>query len=213
MKNTSYLLTEFFLLFILLPTSFALDYSIWIKMPLALAGFAYIIFILKRVERISFRIKRGIDWRAFAKRLLITFMVIAIITSAYVIYEDASALFYVPKNNPQLFIIILFIYTFLSVWPQEVIYRTFFFIRYEPLFKSKSLFVFVNAVLFSLAHVFFKNTLVIILTFLGGLLFGLSYLKFRSTTLVSIEHALYGNWLFTVGMGQMLAFPGMEVPQ
>ncbi|MAK35391.1 MAG: CPBP family intramembrane metalloprotease, partial [Flavobacteriaceae bacterium] len=29
-------------------------------------------------------------------------------------------------------------------------------------------------------------------------------------TLVTIEHALYGNWLFTVGMGQMLAFPGME---
>jgi hypothetical protein len=28
--------------------------------------------------------------------------------------------------------------------------------------------------------------------------------------LVSIEHAIYGNWLFTVGMGQMLAFPGME---
>jgi hypothetical protein len=25
--------------------------------------------------------------------------------------------------------------------------------------------------------------------------------------LVSIEHAIYGNWLFTVGMGEMLAFP------
>jgi hypothetical protein len=25
-----------------------------------------------------------------------------------------------------------------------------------------------------------------------------------------MEHALYGNWLFTVGMGEMLAFPGAE---
>ena len=213
MKNTSYLLTEFFLLFILLPTSFALDYSIWIKMLLAVAGFAYIIFILKRVERISFRIKRAMDWKGFWKRVLVTGIFVIIVTTAYVLIEDASALFFVLLNKPLLFITILFVYTIFSVWPQEVIYRTFFFIRYESLFKNKSLFVFVNAVLFSLAHVFFKNTLVIILTFLGGLLFGLTYLKFRSTTLVSIEHALYGNWLFTVGMGQMLAFPGMEAPQ
>jgi hypothetical protein len=25
--------------------------------------------------------------------------------------------------------------------------------------------------------------------------------------LTSIEHAIYGNWLFTIGMGEMLAFP------
>ena len=102
------------------------------------------------------------------------------------------------------------VYPFLSVWQQEIIYRTFFFKRYESLFKSKSLLVFVNAIVFSLAHIFFSNTLVMILTFIGGILFAWTYLKFRSTTLVSIEHALYGNWLFTVGMGQMLAFPGME---
>jgi membrane protease YdiL (CAAX protease family) len=70
--------------------------------------------------------------------------------------------------------------------------------------------VFINGVLFSLAHLFFRNTLVSVLTFLGGLLFALTFLKYKSTLLVSIEHALYGNWLFTVGMGQMLAFPGME---
>jgi membrane protease YdiL (CAAX protease family) len=68
----------------------------------------------------------------------------------------------------------------------------------------------INAVLFSLAHIFFKNTLVLILTFIGGFLFIHTYSKTKSTTLVSIEHALYGNWLFTIGMGLILAFPGME---
>jgi hypothetical protein len=54
---------------------------------------------------------------------------------------------------------------------------------------------------------FFKNTLVLFLTFLGGVLFALTYNKTRSTLLVSIEHAIYGSWLFTVGMGNMLGFP------
>ena len=212
MQNRSYLLSEFFILFILLPLSFAIEYSSLVKAGLAVAGFIYVIFILKKVEHISFSVKKGIDWKAFWKRIALTFIIIAIITTAFMIYEDPAALFYVPLNKPKLYITILFIYTFLSVWPQELIYRTFFFKRYEKLFPNKSLFVFINAIIFMLAHIFFRNTLVLILTFLGGLVFSISYLKFRSTTLISIEHALYGNWLFTVGMGQMLAFPGMEGP-
>ncbi|MEM5566908.1 CPBP family intramembrane glutamic endopeptidase [Psychroserpens sp. AS72] len=96
---------------------------------------------------------------------------------------------------------------FFSVYPQELIYRTFFFQRYQMLFKSQTLFILINATLFSLAHLFFKNGLVMILTFIGGLLFALTFKKTKSTLLVSIEHAIYGSWLFTVGMGEMLGFP------
>ena len=46
-----------------------------------------------------------------------------------------------------------------------------------------------------------------VLTFLGGLIFAITYYKTKSTLLVSIEHAIYGCWLFTVGMGDMLGFP------
>jgi membrane protease YdiL (CAAX protease family) len=210
MHQTRYLLIEFFLLFIVLPISFAYDYSFYLKVGLALIGFGYIIYILHKIEGISFKTKVKKDWRLFFKRIVIQFAVIALLTSLFVWYEDKSNLFYVPKNNPFLFIIILGVYTFLSVWPQELIYRTFFFSRYEKLFHSKSLFIFINAIVFSLAHIFFRNTLVLVLTFIGGLLFAITFFKTRSTLLVSIEHALYGNWLFTIGMGQMLAFPGME---
>ena len=75
------------------------------------------------------------------------------------------------------------------------------------MFKNELLFLFVNAILFSLAHMFFKNSLVIILTFFGGLLFAFTFNNTKSTLLVSIEHAIYGSWLFTVGMGAMLGFP------
>ena len=213
MKKASFLLTEFFVLFFLLPVSFAVEYSIIIKAVLGLLGFGYVLFVLNRVERISFRLNRDINWKAFWKPTLIKFVIIAIVTSIYVLYEDPKALFFVPRTNLGLFVVILFVYSVLSVWPQEVIYRTFYFERYERIFKSRSLLIFVNAIVFSLAHIFFRNTLVMILTFIGGILFALTYVRVRSTTLVSIEHALYGNWLFTVGMGQMLAFPGMEAPQ
>ena len=210
MKASTYLATEFFILFVLLPLSFAIPYAIWIKVILAVAGFIYIIFILGRIERISFGIEKNIAWKSFWKRVAVTFLVVAAVTTMFVWISDSSALFYVPMNKPGLYFIILFVYTILSVWPQEIIYRTFFINRYARLFRSKYLLVFINAVLFSLAHLFFRNTLVSILTFLGGLLFALTFLKYKSTLLVSIEHAIYGNWLFTVGMGQMLAFPGME---
>ncbi|WP_254712471.1 CPBP family intramembrane glutamic endopeptidase [Polaribacter pectinis] len=103
--------------------------------------------------------------------------------------------------------IFLFIYAFFSVYPQELLFRTFFFKRYENLFKNERLFIFINAVLFSLAHLFFQNTIVIVITFIGGILFAITYKKTKSTFLVSVEHAIYGCWLFTVGMGEMLGFP------
>ena len=120
---------------------------------------------------------------------------------------DKSNLFIVVKTKPSLWIMILFIYSFFSVYPQELIYRTFFFQRYESLFRSNLVFILLNAVVFSLAHIFFKNTLVMFLTFIGGILFALTFKKTKSTLLVSIEHAIYGCWLFTVGMGAMLGFP------
>ncbi len=210
MRSTTYRSIELLILFVLLPVSLALPYAFALKAGLVIIGLIYLIYVLTKVEGIAFKIASSIDWKAFWRRTLVLFIGIALITTAFVLYKDKTALFFVPLNNPALFVMILFIYSLLSVWPQEIIYRTFFFNRYKDLFRSETLMVFVNAILFSLAHIFFRNTLVMVLTFFGGILFGLTYLKFRSTTLVSIEHALYGNWLFTVGMGQMLAFPGME---
>ena len=110
-------------------------------------------------------------------------------------------------NKPILWILILFFYSLFSVYPQELLYRTFFFDRYKNLFKNELLFIIINAFLFSLAHLFFKNGLVLIITFIGGIIFAFTYKKTQSTVLVSIEHAIYGCWLFTVGMGEILGFP------
>jgi membrane protease YdiL (CAAX protease family) len=120
---------------------------------------------------------------------------------------DKENLFYVVMHKPILWVSILFIYSIFSVYPQELIFRTFYFQRYKSLFKSKALLIFINAIVFSLAHLFFRNTLVLVLTFLGGLLFAFTFYKSKSTLFVTIEHAIYGCWLYTVGMGSMLGFP------
>ena len=149
----------------------------------------------------------NLNWKKFWKQTTVKLIFIALITIIFMWFTDKESLFVVLLSKPQMWIMILFIYSFFSVYPQELIYRTFFFQRYKNLFSNEKLFIFVNAVVFCLAHLFFKNTLVIILTFLGGILFAITFNKTKSTLLVSIEHAIYGCWLFTVGMGSMLGFP------
>lgn len=207
MKSTQYKLIEFFLLFIVFPISLALNILIEIKLVIGVLGFAYIVFVLLRVEKNRFKIAPNLNWKQFLKQTIVKLLLIAIITTIYMWLVDKEHLFSVMLYKSKLWLFILFFYSFFSVYPQELIYRTFFFQRYKSLFSNQNLFIFVNAILFSLAHLFFKNTLVIVLTFLGGLLFAITFSRTKSTLLVSIEHAIYGCWLFTVGMGNMLGFP------
>jgi len=124
-----------------------------------------------------------------------------------VYFLDSEKLFIVIRNNLWAWLGISIFYSVLSVYPQEVIYRHFFIHRYAVLFSSPRVLLLVNAALFAFAHIIFLNVLVLLLTFIGGILFGLTYQKSQSLFLTSFEHALYGVWIFTLGMGEMLAFP------
>lgn len=207
MKSNTYKLIEFFIVFILIPISFALDYSPFIKLGIGFVGFLYVIYLLLKVERKKFKVAQGLNWKQFWRETVIKLAIIAVLTTLFVWFTDNARLFEVLLNKPLLWLTILFVYSVFSVYPQELIYRTLFFERYAVLFQSNSFAIVLNAVVFSLAHIMFKSTLVLVLTFLGGLLFALTYTKTKSTLLVSIEHAIYGSWLFTVGMGTMLGFP------
>lgn len=207
MQSLRYKLLELFTLFIILPISFLINYPIWIKAVMGGCGFVYIIFVLLKIEKYKFKVPLDVNWPEFWQRILFPSVLILVVTTCYVWLTDESQLFHVLLNSPTLWLSILFFYSLFSVYPQELIYRTFFFKRYQQLFKNKHLFIIVNAALFSLVHIFFTNILVIILTFIGGIFFALTYKKTKSTLLVTVEHSLYGCWLFTVGMGDMLGFP------
>ncbi len=59
-----------------------------------------------------------------------------------------------------------------------------------------------SAAAFAFLHIIFRNPLAVALTFAGGLLFAARYAETDSLATSCFEHALYGCWLFTLGLGQ-----------
>jgi|SRR5271165_5272123 len=106
------------------------------------------------------------------------------------------------KQHPVFWGVVMIAYPVLSVYPQGLVYRAFFFERYAPLFPGKWTMIFASALAFALMHIIFRNWIAVTLTFAGGLLFGWRYASTGSLAVSSFEHALYGCWLFTVGLGQ-----------
>jgi hypothetical protein len=92
------------------------------------------------------------------------------------------------------------LYPFLSAWPQEVLYRVFFFHRYGALVGPKVLLA-ANAAAFGALHLVYPNLVAPLLTVPAGLLLALTYRRTRAMGPVWVEHALYGLALFGLGLG------------
>jgi len=97
---------------------------------------------------------------------------------------------------------VMILYPVLSVYPQGIIYRSFLMHRYAPILPSGIVLIFVSAAAFAFMHIIFRNPLAVALTFAGGILFAWRYSTTGSLFTSSLEHALYGCWLFTIGLGQ-----------
>jgi len=95
----------------------------------------------------------------------------------------------------------MFVYPLLSVVPQEFVYRTFFFERYKPLFSNSAAMILASTFCFGFVHIMFHNWIAPVFSGIGGLLFSISYARHKSLKLVSIEHAAYGCYVFTIGLG------------
>ena len=137
-------------------------------------------------------------------------MLLIIFSTILMYISDNEKLFIVVKTNPVMWLMVSILYSVVSVYPQEFLYRSFFFSRYGVLLKNPYLLIAVNALVFSFAHIVFKNLFVLVITLIGGVIFAITFFRSRSLLLTSIEHALYGSWLFTLGIGEMLAFPMPE---
>lgn len=145
---------------------------------------------------------RSVSLSAGLKSVAIHFVAGTVILSLLVYLLAPQLLFGLIKQRPLLWLLIIIFYPLLSVYPQELIYRTYFFHRYQALFPQKWVFLVLNGLLFGYMHIIFHNWIAVSLTAIGGIIFALTYQRFRSTLLVSIEHALFGGLLFTIGLGQ-----------
>lgn len=116
-----------------------------------------------------------------------------------------DALFSFPKEEMSIWIMVLIAYPLVSALPQEIVYRTFFWHRYADLFgNNKWLLISASGFLFMWGHLMYMNWFALGVTLLGGLTFAWRYYHTRSLLLVAVEHGLYGNLFFTLGLGQFL---------
>lgn len=194
---------EFTFLCVILPLQF-----VYLIAPKHLFGvlwvFAlYALWILKRNHGLSLRT----IWNggAFTKDaflpIMLRFIGLALLLGVWVADDMPDKLFSFPKEKPQLWALVMMLYPLLSVIPQEIVFRPFFFHRYQPLFPQPWLMLAASSIAFGFAHVLFQNWIAVVLCMAGGLLFALTYQRTRSLALAWAEHALYGCFIFTIGLG------------
>lgn len=189
---------EFFFIFFILPSAiFFLDSSIIVFLTLYLV-FTLSIVILYFDKSFSFTsLRKKVDW----KFIIIFSIIFLSLGFFYVILVDKDLLFIFPKTNFELWLLVILIYPFLSVIPQEIVYRVFFFQRYFPNERSFYFLTLLNMIVFSYGHIVFNNVHAILITAIVSPIFTYAYLKKSFFTCI-VLHALGGQIIFTLGLGK-----------
>lgn len=199
-KN-AYLWAEFCLLFIGVPTlrywhvfSLSPMQMIW-----GAAGLCAILLFRDRNFEFS-RFWQVGKWRRHLPGAALRFVAVASVLAVYslILIDGSAGGPHIQGHSP--FVFTLFFYPVLSVYPQGIIYRGFIFHRYQKLFPDRRLLIIASALVFGYGHIIFDEPATVGLTVAGGLFFARTYSATRSLILSGIEHALYGDFIFAIGM-------------
>jgi membrane protease YdiL (CAAX protease family) len=133
--------------------------------------------------------------------LLLRAAAAALIIAALALWLHPERFLALPRQQPRLWLAALALYPLLSAWPQEVLYRAFFFRRYAPLFGDGEALVLASGVAFALLHLVYPNLLAPLLSLPAGLVLAWRYRRTGSLRAVWLEHTLYGLALFSLGLG------------
>lgn len=152
--------------------------------------------------RLRTEFSRGISWRN-GLTILAVFLLLGGAISYWMSVNKPDWFLEFPKNRPEIYKKVILLYPLASVAAQELVYRTFYFHRYGPLFgRQVWLAVVLNGLLFGWAHVVVGSTFAVVSTTAGGLLLATRYATTRSYWGVFVEHTLWGWLVFTVGLGR-----------
>lgn len=194
---------EFLLVFVALPLLIYFRRLPNLPIPYLLAA-ALVSFLVLRADP-AFPLAKVTSWgnyRPFLSAILIRDALCLILLGLAVRFFAPQYLFALIKRSPSLWLLIFFLYPLLSVYPQEFFYRAFFFHRYQPLFGTGWGMLIASALAFGFVHIIFRNWLAVGLCVIGGLLFSIIYQSSGSLLLACLDHAVFGNFLFTIGLGQ-----------
>ncbi len=114
---------------------------------------------------------------------------------------NPELLFKLPREQTRLWLSVMILYPLLSVPPQEWIFRSFFMPRYQRILPKPIHLNIVNTLLFAWAHLFFLNAVAPLLCLPAGWMLADSWQKHKDFRVVCIEHAIYGQLLFSSGAG------------
>ncbi|HXV76609.1 MAG TPA: CPBP family glutamic-type intramembrane protease [Candidatus Polarisedimenticolaceae bacterium] len=195
-------IAEYLLLFIALPVYLA-------RRPAPIPVFPLLwllaaVCLLYLVTRAEFDRRRLWDARYLSARLRaasLPFVVLAPPLAAAAWLVEPERFFGLVRFRPGLWTLVMVLYPILSVYPQGVVYRAFVFERYRGVFGGPVGSVLASAVAFGAAHLVFRNWVAPTLGLGGGLLFAWTYQRTGSSLVAAIQHAAFGCWIFTTGLG------------
>lgn len=202
-NNRLFRIAEFAVIMVALPlVLYATGTRLGIYLSLWGAGL-YAYFMLRRAPDFSFRkIWEGEAWAREAKRnLLLRFFVLAAVLAVLTLVLVPEKFFRFPLDRFPLWLAVMVLYPILSIVPQELFFRSFYFRRYGDIIPGKWPGILVNGLLFGFSHIVLNNWIAPTFCAVGGALFAYSYSQHRSLKWSVIEHTLYGCWVFTVGIG------------
>jgi len=197
------LIAELLLLFVALPLAFRFKPFPFPPIPALWLLCGYCVHRLLH----SCTFDRKLLWNrgalpAVFPQITMIFVIVALLVGLVVDSLAPQMLFNFVKRAPAFWALVMILYPVLSVYPQAIIYRAFFFERYRVLFPNTVMLILTSAIAFSFAHIIFRNPIALSFTLIGGLLFAWRYSTTGSLFASSFEHALYGCWMFTIGLGQ-----------
>lgn len=203
LKSKPFIALEFLILCIAIPAYIIVTKSAPFMFSFLWGAALYGLFILRFVY--ADHLKDIWKWKAVKKAnlkpLFIRWIIACIAMTLFMYWYDPDKMFRLMLERPEFIPMLLVMYPIISALPQEFIFCSFFFERYKVFFGKGLIMVAASAVIFAYAHILYINPVAPTLSLFGGIIFALTYLKTKSLALVTIEHGLYGNYLFLVGLG------------
>jgi uncharacterized protein len=199
------LIAELLLLYVAAPVAMAWAVHV-LRIPLVLmllGVLALLLVILLRDRTFDVRamVATAIPWTTcWAILALLPLGAAIVLGLGWYLQPEAFLAF--PRDRTSLWLLVMVLYPVLSVTAQEVLYRVFFFHRYRELFAGRpTLAIVANAALFGFGHIVLLNWIAVGLSFLAGLVLAWRYQRTQSYWAVVLEHGIYGDLIFTAGLG------------
>jgi hypothetical protein len=193
---------EMALLFVVAPALLALGPRWLVSIGILGSGILSVVWLRRDPTFERHQLVGLTEFRRGIRPVLLRTLLIWALLLGLTLLLTPKTLFIFPRTRPHVWVLVMFLYP-ISAYAQELFCRTFFFHRYGMLFARPWTRVVASGLVFGWAHIAVNNFAAVGLAAVAGVLFAWTYERFHSTLLVSLEHALYGDFVFTVGLGSL----------